>query len=104
MTSEAFTFGFSWSSSRIAADLLTSPFAPFLAMVAPPIKMRYSCWSYTREEVTVMQEKVMSEQPTDVTSLIAKMRTNTEKAKRKVWAKPLRLSRKKVPKARKKKT
>jgi hypothetical protein len=46
----------------------------------------------------------MSEEQKDTKNLVEKMRTNTEQQKRKVWAKPLRLSRKKVQKARQKKT
>jgi hypothetical protein len=35
--------------------------------------------------------------------MVAKMRASTERQKRKVWSKPIRLSRKKVSKARQKK-
>jgi hypothetical protein len=42
----------------------------------------------------------MSDIQKDAKDLVDKMRTNTVEQKRKVWAKPLRLSRKKVPKAR----
>jgi hypothetical protein len=45
----------------------------------------------------------MSEEQSDTKDMVDKMRTNTVQQKRKVWAKPLRLSRKKVPKARHKK-
>ena len=45
----------------------------------------------------------MSDGHNDAKDLVDKMRTNTVEQKRKVWAKPLRLSRKKVPKARHKK-
>jgi hypothetical protein len=46
----------------------------------------------------------MSEEQKGAKSLVEKMRANTEQQKRKVWAKPLRLARKKVQKVRQKKT
>jgi len=50
-----------------------------------------------------ISEQIMSEEQKGAKNLVDKMRTNTKQEKRKVWAKPLRLSRKKVPKARQKK-